>query len=44
VDEFLEEAGNFSLNHRVQNGSGVHPTSCPVGTGVSYLGDKVVRV
>jgi hypothetical protein len=24
-------AGNFSLHHRVQNGSGAHPASCPGG-------------
>jgi hypothetical protein len=29
---FLAEAGNFSLHHRVQNGSGAHPASYPVGT------------
>jgi hypothetical protein len=25
-------AGNFSLHHRVQNGSGDHPASYPMGT------------
>jgi hypothetical protein len=25
------EAGNFSLHHRVQTGSGAHPVSCPMG-------------
>jgi hypothetical protein len=25
--------GNFSLHHRVQNGSGAHPASYPMGTG-----------
>jgi hypothetical protein len=25
-------AGNFSLHHRVQNGSGAHPASYPMGT------------
>jgi hypothetical protein len=29
---FPAGARNFSLNHRVQNGSGVHPASYPVGT------------
>jgi hypothetical protein len=29
---FLAGAGNFSLHHRVQNGSGAHPASYPVGT------------
>jgi hypothetical protein len=29
---FLADAGNFSLHHRVQNGSGYHRASCPMGT------------
>jgi hypothetical protein len=29
---FQEEAGNFSLHHRVQNGSGAHTASYPMGT------------
>jgi hypothetical protein len=31
---FLFPAGarNFSLHHRVQNGSGAHLASCPIGT------------
>jgi hypothetical protein len=29
---FPAGSGNFSLHHRVQNGSGAHPASCPVGT------------
>jgi hypothetical protein len=33
--------GNFSLHHRVQNGSGAHPASYPMGTGGSFTGDKV---
>jgi hypothetical protein len=33
-------AGNFSLHHRVQNGSGDHPASYPMGTGALYLGVK----
>jgi hypothetical protein len=33
-------AGNFSLHHRVQNGSGVHPASCPMGTRGSFPGGK----
>jgi hypothetical protein len=37
---FLAEAGNFSLHHRAQNGSGVHPASYPMGTGSSFLGGK----
>jgi hypothetical protein len=32
----------FSLLHIVQIGSEVHPTSYPMGTGVSFLGDKAV--
>jgi hypothetical protein len=32
--------GNFSLHHRVQNGSGAHPASYPVGTGGSFPGGK----
>jgi hypothetical protein len=34
---FPEGAGNFSLHHRVQNGSGVHPASYPVATRGSFL-------
>jgi hypothetical protein len=34
---FPVETGNFSLHHRVQNGSRAHPTSYPMGTGVSFL-------
>jgi hypothetical protein len=30
----------FSLYHRVQTGSGVHPTSYPMGTRGSFPGDK----
>jgi hypothetical protein len=33
-------AGNFSLNHRVQNGSGAHPASYAMGTRGSFLGGK----
>jgi hypothetical protein len=33
--------GNFSLHHRVQNGSGAHPASYPMGTGGgSFPGGK----
>jgi hypothetical protein len=28
---FPAGAGNFSLHHRVQNGSVYHPVSCPMG-------------
>jgi hypothetical protein len=37
---FPAGAGNISLHHRVQNGSGAHPASCPMGTGCSFLGGK----
>jgi hypothetical protein len=33
-------AGNFSLHHRVQNGSGAHPASYPMGAGGSFPGGK----
>jgi hypothetical protein len=33
---FPAEAGNFSLRHRVQNGSGAHPPSYPVDTKGSF--------
>jgi hypothetical protein len=29
--QFLAGAGNFSLHHRVRNGSGAHPASYPMG-------------
>jgi hypothetical protein len=32
--------GNFSLHHRVQNGSGAHPASYPMGTRGPLLGGK----
>jgi hypothetical protein len=38
---FPAGAGNSSL-HRVQNGSGVHPASNPVGTRGSFPGGKAV--
>jgi hypothetical protein len=34
-------ARNFSLHHRVQTGSEVHPASCPLDTGGSFPGRKV---
>jgi hypothetical protein len=37
---FPAGAGNFSLRHRVQNGSGAHPASYPMGTRGSFLGGK----
>jgi hypothetical protein len=33
-------AGNFSLHHRLQTGSGAHPASYPMGTGGSFPGSK----
>jgi hypothetical protein len=33
-------AGNFSLHHRVQNGSGAYPASYPMGTKGSFPGGK----
>jgi hypothetical protein len=36
-------AGNFSLHHRVQNGSGAHPASYPMGTGGSFPGGTAAR-
>jgi hypothetical protein len=33
-------AGNFSLRHRVQTGSGAHPASYPMGTRGSFPGGK----
>jgi hypothetical protein len=33
-------AENFSLHHRVQNGSGAHPASYPIGTRCSFPGGK----
>jgi hypothetical protein len=32
--------GNFSLHHRVQNGSGAHPASYQMGTEGSFTGGK----
>jgi hypothetical protein len=37
---FPAEAGNFSLHHRVQNGSGAHPASYPMGARGSFPGVK----
>jgi hypothetical protein len=39
---FLAGAWNFSLHHRVQNGSGAHPASYPMGTRDSFPGAKAV--
>jgi hypothetical protein len=37
---FPAGTGNFSLHHRVQNGSGAHPASYPMNTGGSFPGGK----
>jgi hypothetical protein len=37
---FSVKAGNFSLRHCVQTGSGAHPVSYPVSTGGSFPGVK----
>jgi hypothetical protein len=37
---FPAGAGNLSLLHRVQNGSGAHPASYPIGTGIYFPGGK----
>jgi hypothetical protein len=37
---FPAGAGNFSLHHRFQNGSGVHPASYPMGIRGSFPGGK----
>jgi hypothetical protein len=37
---FPAGAGNFSLQHRVQNGSGAQPACCPMGTRGSFPGGK----
>jgi len=38
---FLVGSGNFSLRHHVQTGSGAHPSSYAMGTGVSFPWGKV---
>jgi hypothetical protein len=38
---FPAGAGNLYLHHRVQNDSGAHPVSYPMGTGSSFLGVKL---
>jgi hypothetical protein len=37
---FPAGAGSFSLHHRMQNGSGAHPASYPMGTRGSFSGAK----
>jgi hypothetical protein len=38
--QFPVGAGNFSLRHRSQTGSGSHPASYPVGTGGAFSRGK----
>jgi hypothetical protein len=38
--QFLAGARNLSLHHCVQNGSGAHPASYPMGTRGSFPGGK----
>jgi hypothetical protein len=38
--QFPVGAGNFSLHHRVQTGSGAHPASYPMDTRGSFPGGK----
>jgi hypothetical protein len=40
---FPAGAGNFFLHHRVQNRSGAHPPSYPVGTRGSFPGGKAAE-
>jgi hypothetical protein len=37
---FPAGVANFSLHHRVQNGSGAHPASNPMGTRHNFPGAK----
>jgi hypothetical protein len=41
---FPAEAGNFSLHHRVQIGSGAHSASFPMGKGGSFPGGTAAGV
>jgi hypothetical protein len=41
---FPAEAGSFSLNPRIQNGSGAHPACYPMGTRSSFPGGKAAGV
>jgi hypothetical protein len=40
---FLAKAGNFSLHHCVQDSSGAHPASYPMGTTGPSPGGKAAR-
>jgi hypothetical protein len=37
ISDYIRED---ALHHRVQNGSGAHPASCPMGTKGSFPGVK----
>jgi hypothetical protein len=39
---FPAGAGNYSLNHRVQDGSGAHPASYPMSTRSSFPGGEAI--
>jgi hypothetical protein len=41
---FPARAGNLSLHHRVQNGSGAHPACYPLVTRGSFPGGKAAGV
>jgi hypothetical protein len=41
---FPTGTGNFSIHHRVQNGSGTHTASYPMGTRGSFPGSKAAGV
>jgi hypothetical protein len=41
--QFPAGAGNFSILHCIQTGSGAHPMSYPMSTGVSFPGSTVAR-
>jgi hypothetical protein len=40
---FPAAVGNFSLHHRIQNGSGFHSASYPMGTRGSFVGGNAAR-
>jgi hypothetical protein len=40
---FSAGAWNFSLHHRIQNGSGAHPASYPMGIRGSFSGGKAAE-
>jgi hypothetical protein len=43
ISQLEEVTGNFSLRHRLQNGSGAHPASYAMGTRGSYPGGKAAE-